>query len=105
MRQQRAYRFSPTSAVACRKDFAWTMANALVNLGLSMATNPDNRRLAIDMAVVLVNWEKRRIKESGTEPSSPGKRNADQAGIKVTPAPPPHTSSSCTAANGLRGAG
>ena len=65
------------------------MAHALVNLGLSMATNPDNRRLAIDMAVVLVNWEKRRIKESETGPSSPGKRTADQAGIKVSPYPSP----------------
>ena len=65
------------------------MANALVNLGLSMATNPDNRRLAIDMAVVLGNWEKRRIQGGAAPaPDSPGKRTADQAGIKVLSFPP-----------------
>lgn len=67
------------------------MATALVNLGLSMATNPDNRRLAIDMAVVLVNWEKRRIEGARKLPSSPGKRSVDQAGFKLLPhtTPPP----------------
>jgi transformation/transcription domain-associated protein len=54
----------------CRAQFVPQMVNSLSRLGLPQNTPPENRRLAIDLAGLVVMWEKRRqaeAKGSGTE--------------------------------------
>lgn len=47
----------------CRAQFVPQMVNSLSRLGLPQNTPPENRRLAIDLAGLVVMWEKRRQAE------------------------------------------
>jgi transformation/transcription domain-associated protein len=48
----------------CRAQFVPQMVNSLSRLGLPQNTPPENRRLAIDLAGLVVMWEKRRQAEA-----------------------------------------
>lgn len=48
---------------SCRAQFVPQMVNALSRLGLPANTAPENRRLAIELAGLVVAWEKRRQAE------------------------------------------
>ncbi|XLR64513.1 hypothetical protein S83_015185 [Arachis hypogaea] len=48
---------------ACRAQFVPQMVNSLSRLGLPYNTTAENRRLAIELAGLVVNWEKRRQNE------------------------------------------
>lgn len=48
----------------CRAQFVPQMVNSLSRLGLPQNTPPENRRLAIDLAGLVVMWEKRRQAET-----------------------------------------
>ena len=45
----------------CRGQFAPQMINMLSKLGLPQNSSAENRRLAIDMASLIVQWEQRRL--------------------------------------------
>lgn len=49
---------------SCRAQFVPQMVNALSRLGLPSSTPPENRRLAIELAGLVVAWEKKRQAES-----------------------------------------
>ncbi|KAJ7564762.1 hypothetical protein O6H91_02G032300 [Diphasiastrum complanatum] len=49
---------------ACRAQFVPQMVNSLSRLGLPQNTPTENRRLAIDLAGLVVSWERRRQAES-----------------------------------------
>lgn len=58
---------------ACRAQFVPQMVNSLSRLGLPQNTPPENRRLAIDLAGLVVMWEKRRQAETkGSAPEGDG---------------------------------
>lgn len=48
---------------SCRAQFVPQMVNSLSRLGLPYNTAAENRRLAIDLAGLVVNWEKQRQNE------------------------------------------
>ncbi|KAL3681984.1 hypothetical protein R1sor_000006 [Riccia sorocarpa] len=66
---------------ACRAQFVPQMVNSLSRLGLPQNTPNENRRLAIDLAGLVVTWEKRRQAES--KGSGEGEGGQAAAGIQV----------------------
>ncbi|XP_031475658.1 uncharacterized protein LOC116247605 isoform X2 [Nymphaea colorata] len=52
----------------CRAQFVPQMVNSLSRLGLPYSTSPENRRLAIDLAGLVVAWEQRRQSEMKATP-------------------------------------
>ncbi|CAO2831293.1 unnamed protein product [Amaranthus hypochondriacus] len=59
---------------ACRAQFVPHMVNSLSRLGLPYTTTPENRRLAIELAGLVVGWERQRQREmksaTGTDTST-----------------------------------
>lgn len=51
---------------SCRAQFVPQMVNSLSRLGLPYNTSAENRRLAIELAGLVVNWEKQRQSEMKT---------------------------------------
>ncbi|KAL2624095.1 hypothetical protein R1flu_008340 [Riccia fluitans] len=64
---------------ACRAQFVPQMVNSLSRLGLPQNTPNENRRLAIDLAGLVVAWERRRQ----TESKGPGEGGQTSAGGAV----------------------
>ncbi|GAU13212.1 hypothetical protein TSUD_234190 [Trifolium subterraneum] len=48
---------------SCRAQFVPQMVNSLIRLGLTYNTTTENRRLAIGLAGLIVNWERQRQNE------------------------------------------
>lgn len=63
----------------CRAQFVPQMVNSLSRLGLPYSTSPENRRLAIDLAGLVVAWEKRRQSEMKTTPDIDNHNRANEA--------------------------
>ncbi|ERM98864.1 hypothetical protein AMTR_s03799p00000720, partial [Amborella trichopoda] len=53
---------------SCRAQFVPQMVNSLSRLGLPYTTTPENRRLAIELAGLVVAWEKQRQNEMKVSP-------------------------------------
>ena len=62
---------------SCRAQFVPQMVNSLSRLGLPYNTSAENRRLAIELAGLVVNWEKQRQSEMKTAAASGGGQNND----------------------------
>lgn len=54
-----------------RAQFVPQMVNSLSRLGLPQNTPPESRKLAIDLAGLVVQWEKRRLEEAENPPPPP----------------------------------
>ncbi|KAG8383733.1 hypothetical protein BUALT_Bualt04G0044600 [Buddleja alternifolia] len=57
---------------SCRAQFVPQMVNSLSRLGLPYNTTAENRRLAIELAGLVVNWEKQRQSDLKKESNSDG---------------------------------
>ncbi|KAJ4961477.1 hypothetical protein NE237_021387 [Protea cynaroides] len=57
---------------SCRAQFVPQMVNSLSRLGLPYNTTPENRRLAIELAGLVVGWERQRQNEVKTVPDTEG---------------------------------
>lgn len=66
----------------CRVQFVSQMVNSLVKLGLPSNASLENRRLAIDLAGLVIYWEQRRLK-GGLPPTESRKRTRDEAELPV----------------------
>jgi transformation/transcription domain-associated protein len=64
----------------CRAQFVPQMVNSLSRLGLPQNTPPENRRLAIDLAGLVVAWEKQRQAEAKGGPTE-GEGQSGAAGV------------------------
>lgn len=63
---------------SCRAQFVPQMVNSLSRLGLPYNTTAENRRLAIELAGLVVNWERQRQSEMKIIPANDGTgQNAD----------------------------
>nr|XP_009601660.1 probable transcription-associated protein 1 isoform X2 [Nicotiana tomentosiformis] len=63
---------------SCRAQFVPQMVNSLSRLGLPYNTTAENRRLAIELAGLVVNWERQRQSEMKIVPANDGTgQNAD----------------------------
>jgi len=62
------------SAAGCRMQFVPQIVNGLMKLGLHNQASPENRKLSLDLAGLIVYWEQRRLSES---------RNKDQVTITL----------------------
>ncbi|KAJ8545743.1 hypothetical protein K7X08_018326 [Anisodus acutangulus] len=63
---------------SCRAQFVPQMVNSLSRLGLPYNTTTENRRLAIELAGLVVNWERQRQSEMKIVPANDGTgQNAD----------------------------
>ncbi|PHT91150.1 hypothetical protein T459_06263 [Capsicum annuum] len=63
---------------SCRAQFVPQMVNSLSRLGLPYNTTAENRRLAIELAGLVVNWERQRQNEMKIVPANDGTgQNAD----------------------------
>lgn len=76
----------------CRSQFVPQMVNSLSRLGLPQNSPQDNRKLSLDLAHLVVSWEKRRRKSSEVSSlvpvPAPGsgvehKRQRDEVGVDV----------------------
>lgn len=76
---------------SCRAQFVPQMVNSLSRLGLPYNTTAENRRLAIELAGLVVNWERQRQSEMKVVPSndSSGQNAAD--GLNHVSVDPKHT--------------
>ncbi|KAJ4791719.1 Transformation/transcription domain-associated protein [Rhynchospora pubera] len=64
---------------SCRAQFVPQMVNSLSRLGLPYNTTPENRRLAIELAGLVVAWERQRQNEMRVVHESEGGPNGIQA--------------------------
>lgn len=60
------------------------MVNSLMKLGLPQGASLENRRLAIDLAALVVHWEKQRLHGPAPE-QQPRKRPREDTDLKVQP--------------------
>eukprot|EP00897_Mesotaenium_endlicherianum_P005503 jgi/Mesen1/4981/ME000248S04265 len=70
---------------ASRAQFVPQMVNSLVKLGLPSAAVPENRKLAIDLAGLVISWEERRVREARPPAGNAGDDGGGTA-AQATPA-------------------
>ena len=59
------------------------MVNSLMKLGLPQGASLENRRLAIDLAALVVHWEQQRIEGPPDAAREVRKRTRDEADLKA----------------------
>ena len=64
-------------SMVCRMQFVPQIVNGLMKLGLHNQASPENSKLSLDLAGLIIYWEQRRLAES---------RNRDQASVSAIPA-------------------
>jgi phosphatidylinositol kinase/protein kinase (PI-3 family) len=83
-----------------RAQFVPIMVNSLARIGLSQNTAPDNRRLALDMADLIISWEEKRLQrasesrgtddgsshgpDGSSDPIAVGQKRARETGAGMT---------------------
>ncbi|KAK4416821.1 Transformation/transcription domain-associated protein [Sesamum alatum] len=70
---------------SCRAQFVPQMVNSLSRLGLPYNTTAENRRLAIELAGLVVNWEKQRQSDLKKGANNDGTSQSTE-GLHLTPA-------------------
>jgi hypothetical protein len=55
----------------CRMQFVPQIVNGLMKLGLHNQASPENRKLSLDLAGLIIYWEQRRLAESRARDAAP----------------------------------
>ena len=69
-------------ADVCRMQFVPQIVNGLMKLGLHNQASPENRKLSLDLAGLIIYWEQRRLAESRSY--DPASLSASLPGVALT---------------------